>query len=127
MRSCLNVLLLACLTAATAAHAQEAAPLTLEQVMADPDWIGPAVEGAWWAWDGRHVQYQLKRQGSPIRDTFQQPVDGGAARLVDDAARSGLEAASPAYDAQRTRMAFVRNGDVFVRDLRSGALQQLTR
>ena len=33
----------------------------------------------------------------------------------------------PVYDAQRTRMAFVRNGDVFVRDLRSGALQQITR
>ena len=29
---------------------------------------------------------------------------------------------NPVFDAQRTRMAFVRNGDVFVRDLRSGAL-----
>ena len=31
------------------------------------------------------------------------------------------------YDAGATRMAFVRNGDVFVRNLRNGALVQLTR
>src|SRR5690606_29026108 len=31
------------------------------------------------------------------------------------------------YDATRSRMAFVRNGDVFVRDLRNGALTQVTR
>ncbi|RPE79875.1 S9 family peptidase [Vulcaniibacterium tengchongense] len=110
---------------APAAHAQT--PITLDQTMADPDWIGPPVERAWWAWDGRRVQYALKRAGSNIRDTWQQPVDGGAAAVVDGAARADLDAAAPAYDAQRARMAFVRNGDVFVRDLRSGALTQVTR
>ena len=49
--------------------------ITLEQIMADPDWIGPPVETAWWAWDGKHVQYQLKRQGSPIRDTFTSDIE----------------------------------------------------
>ena len=109
------------------ASAQDAAPLAIEQVMADPDWIGPPVENAWWAWDGRQVQYQLKREGSPIRDTYRQTLDGAAAQRVADGERGQLDAAAPAYDAQRRRMAFVRNGDVFVRDLRSGALQQLTR
>ena len=110
-----------------AAHAQEASPLTVEQVMADPDWIGPPVESAWWAWDGRHVQYQLKRQDSPIRDTFQQSIAGGAAQRVGDGERGTLDAANPVFDAQRQRMAFVRNGDVFLRDLRNGGLTQLTR
>src|SRR5690606_16202459 len=109
------------------ASAQDASPLTIEQVMADPDWIGPPVESAWWAWDGRQVQYQLKREGSPIRDTYRQSVAGGAAQRVADDERNELDAAAPAYDVQRQRMAFVRNGDVFVRDLRNGALQQLTR
>ncbi len=116
------------------ASAQDAAPLTIEQVMADPDWIGPPVENAWWAWDGRQVQYQLKREGSAIRDTYRQALKpapaeagGSAAQRVADNERDHLDAAAPAYDAQRQRMAFVRNGDVFVRDLRSGALQQLTR
>ncbi len=103
------------------------APLTIEQVMADPDWIGPPVEQAWWAWDGKSVQYTLKREGSLVRDTFVQPVAGGAAQRIGDGERGSLDAPAPVYDAQRARMAFVRNGDIFVRDLRSGALTQLTR
>ncbi|MHB8911276.1 MAG: S9 family peptidase [Lysobacter sp.] len=110
-----------------AATAQAQTPITLDQAMADPDWIGPPVEQAWWAWDGQRVQYTLKREGATIRDVWQQPVAGGVAVKLDGAARGDLDAAQPQYDATRTRMAFVRNGDVFVRDLRSGALTQVTR
>jgi len=102
-------------------------PLTIEQVMADPDWIGPPVEQAAWGWDSRHVQYRLKRDGSLVRDSFVQALDGGAARRVGDDERQALDGGAPVYDATRQRMAFVRNGDVFVRDLRNGALTQLSR
>ncbi|MBV6797670.1 S9 family peptidase [Xanthomonas euvesicatoria] len=112
---------------ATTAHAQSAAPLTIEQAMADPDWIGPAVDQAWWQWDGKQVQYLLKRDGSPVRDTYRQGTGGGTAEGVADTARAGLDAANPSYDATRQRMLFARNGDIFLRDLRTGALTQLTR
>jgi dipeptidyl aminopeptidase/acylaminoacyl peptidase len=107
--------------------AQAAEPLTLDTVMADPDWIGNAVEQAWWSWDGRSALYQRKREGATVRDLWQVPVAGGAPVQVGDAARAGLDAARPVYDATRARAAFARNGDIFVRDLRSGALTQLTR
>src|SRR5688572_1226719 len=123
---------LLCSLAAAPAFAQDAAaeasgPLTLTQVMADPDWIGPSIEGAWWSWDGRRAYTQRKRKGATIRDTYVQPIAGGVATMLEGAARGEADAAQPVYDAQRGRMAFVRNGDVFVRDLRSGALQQITR
>ncbi|MFC3550662.1 prolyl oligopeptidase family serine peptidase [Lysobacter cavernae] len=120
-----SVLTFSALLLASVAHAQT--PITLDQTMADPDWIGPPVEQAWWAWDGQRVQYQLRREGATIRDTWQQDVSGGVAVRLDGAARADLDAAQPVLDAARTRMAFVRNGDVFVRDLRSGALTQVTR
>ena len=123
-------LALSTLLAAPPAFAQGAdasTPLTLQQAMADPDWIGPPVEQAWWAWDGQRVHYTLKREGATVRDTYQQAIDGGVAAKLDGAARSGIDAAQPVFDAQRARMAFVRNGDVFVRDLRSGALTQVSR
>ncbi len=119
----LSLLLLAAVGGAHAAST----PITIEQAMADPDWIGPPVESAWWSWNSQQVEYALKRQGSPVRDTFRQPVAGGAAQQVADDQRGTLDAANRVYDRQRQRMAFVRNGDVFVRDLRSGALTQLTR
>ena len=91
--------LLAALPAA--AHAQEtpspgAVPaLTLAQAMADPDWIGPPVEQAWWSWDGSRVHYVLKRPGSVVRDTWTQPVAGGTAQKVEDSALAQLDANGP--------------------------------
>ncbi|ROU08400.1 S9 family peptidase [Lysobacter enzymogenes] len=123
----LAALPLALLASAAFAQSGAAAPLTLADTMADPDWIGPPVERAWWAWDGQRVQYQLKRDGATIRDTWQTGAAGGAPQRLDGAARNDLDAVNPVYDAQRARMAFIRNGDVFVRDLRSGALTQVTR
>ncbi|QNP39571.1 alpha/beta hydrolase family protein [Lysobacter solisilvae (ex Woo and Kim 2020)] len=121
----LPALLLAASLLSTPAVAQTS--ITLDQAMADPDWIGAPVEKAWWSWDGQQVQYLLKRDGATIRDTWRQPVAGGAATKADGATRAELDAADPVFDAARARMAFIRNGDVFVRDLRSGALTQVTR
>ncbi len=128
MRASLSRLLpLPCLLLAGALHAQPAEPLTMTRIMADPDWIGPAVEDVWWRWDGKAAQYTAKREGASIRDTFQLGIDGGTPVRMDGSARSDLDAPGAVFDTQRTRSAFVRNGDVFVRDLRSGALTQLTR
>ena len=126
-RSMRRLLPLACLLLPFCTLAQPSAPLSLAQVMADPDWIGNGVEDAWWAWDGRHVQYTVKRDDATIRDTWQAASDGSGNARVDDAARATLDAANPVYDVPHKRMAFVRNGDVFVRDLSTGALTQLTR
>lgn len=120
----LSLLLLAALGGT--AHAAPT-PITIEQAMADPDWIGPPVDSAWWSWNSQQVEYTLKRSGSPVRDTFRQPVSGGAAIQVADDQRGTLDVDSPVYDSRRQRSAFVRNGDVFLRDLRNGALTQLTR
>jgi len=50
------------------AAAEAEQPLTLEQIMADPDWIGPPIKDAYWSADGRAVYYSVKRSGSPIVD-----------------------------------------------------------
>ncbi len=126
-RSLCLALLLTPLAPVSPAVAQPATPLTLHQIMADPDWIGPPVEQAWWSWDGTRAYYTLKRESSTVRDTYVQAIEGGTATRIDGAARADIDAMSPVLDAARTRMAFVRNGDVFVRDLLSGALSQLTR
>ncbi len=107
-------------------------PITLEQAMANPDWIGPPIDAAWWSWDGKRAIFPLKRSGSPehggVRDLYTVAVSGDAlmARVPDDQL-AGLDAGNPGYDSAHRRSVFVRNGDVFVRDLHDGTLQQLTR
>jgi len=115
----------ALLLTSTAARAAE--PITLAQAMADPDWIGPPVEAMWWRWDGKAAQYTLKRAGGSIRDTWQVDASGGTPVLLDGSARADLDDAGAVIDGSGVRSAFVRNGDVFVRDLRTGALLPLTR
>ncbi|HEX5755528.1 MAG TPA: S9 family peptidase [Arenimonas sp.] len=117
----LTALLLAGLAAA------ESTPISLDQAMAHPDWIGPPVEQAWWRWDGQAAHYTLKRSGEVIRDTYSLSLSDAASARLDDSQLAGLDAAAPVFDRARSKMAFVRNGDVFLRDLRSGALQQISR
>jgi dipeptidyl aminopeptidase/acylaminoacyl peptidase len=47
-----------------------AAKITLEKIMSDPDWLGRQPESASWSLDSNNVIYQRKRQGSHLRDTF---------------------------------------------------------
>ena len=108
-----------------AANAAAPTPITLDQAMANPDWIGNPVESAWWGWDSRQVYFKQKRAGSPLRDTFQ--VAAGGPKLVDDKQLANLDSADPVYNRDRTRAILLRNGDLFERDLKSGALTQILR
>ena len=123
-----RLLPIALLLAACGVQAQPSQPLTLRQIMADPDWIGPGVEDAWWRWDGRGIDYNLKREGEAIRDTWHVAVSGTPTPVrLQAAERADLDASGAIHSPDNRRSAFVRNGDVFIRDLQSGALTQLTR
>ncbi|ELX12377.1 dipeptidylpeptidase 4 family protein [Janthinobacterium sp. HH01] len=114
--------------ASAGAAATTATPITLDQAMANPDWIGNPVEAAWWGWDSRQVYYKQKRAGSPLRDTFQ--IAAGvptAAKQVDDKQLANLDTAAPLYNREHTRAILLRNGDLFERDLKTGALTQIVR
>jgi dipeptidyl aminopeptidase/acylaminoacyl peptidase len=100
-------------------------PITLDQAMSNPDWIGTPVEAAWWSWDGKQVYYKQKRTGSPVRDTWL--AAAGKPRLVADAELGKIDSADVTYDRDHKRMLVLRNGDLFERDLKSGALTQVTR
>jgi dipeptidyl aminopeptidase/acylaminoacyl peptidase len=112
-------------TAITASAIAAPTPITLDQAMANPDWIGNPVESAWWGWDSRQVYFKQKRSGSALRDTYQ--INGGAARVVDEKQLANLDSADPVYNRERSRAILLRNGDLFERDLKTGALTQIVR
>src|SRR3984885_3633229 len=110
----------------SAAGATAQTALSLEKIMADPDWIGPPVRDAYWSADAKAVYYSLKRSGSPIVDLHRIDPTTGKDQVVDAAAMANAD--GPAvYDRAGKRAAFVRNRDIFVRDLSSGRLTQITR
>lgn len=102
--------------------------VSLEVIMANPDWIGNQPEDAWWSWEGESILYQRKQQGEKIRDLYRVKLDAPTrAEKISDTALADVTTARADDDKMRARMVFARNGDIFVRDLRTGGLRQLTR
>ena len=100
--------------------------ITLDKIMSDPDWIGPAVKDAYWSADGRAVYYSAKRIGSPIVDLHRVDLADHKDQIVEPKAMAAADAPA-VFDVAGKRAAFARNGDIFVRDLGQGRLTQITR
>ncbi|MEP6881913.1 MAG: S9 family peptidase, partial [Dokdonella sp.] len=101
--------------------------ITLDQAMANPDWIGPAVESPYWSADGKAIYYSLKRNGSNVRDLHRMDPASGKDTLIDPAMMANADGPQAVFSRDRQHAAFVRNGDVFIRDVASGSLRQITR
>ena len=102
--------------------------LTMEQIMAHPDWLGRQSESAHWSADSRQVYYQRKREGSELRDWFVRPLSGsGNGEAVALAELHNIGADDAVFNDGRTLQAYVFEGDIYVRDIVSGKVTQLTR
>ena len=110
----------------TAATLPASGSLDMETVMANPDWIGQAVESPYWSVDGRSLYYALKRDGSPVRDIYRLDPANGQSMKLDPAAMAQVD--GPAvFDRAHMHAAYILHGDVFVVDLASGRRAQVTR
>ncbi|MHC4977235.1 MAG: TolB family protein, partial [Planctomycetota bacterium] len=102
------------------------AQVTLRQIMQDPDWIGNAPQRPYWSHEGESIYYWMKRDGSRLNDLYRITLDGATQRVGHE---QRAEAGAPGGDwsDDRTRHVFTREGDVYLRDLSTETLRQLTR
>ena len=101
--------------------------LTLERIMADPEWMGAPPESFYFSDDGTRVYFEQRRKGERVvRDLSVVDVASGTITAVPDAERSAIDAAEGVFDHQRLHQAFIRNGDLFVRTQSDGRVRQLT-
>ncbi len=104
-----------------------APPVTLEQIMADPDWIGNAPESPYWGDDGRAVYYRQKEQGSELRDLVRLDLATGTARVVPAPEKGAVDAPGGDWSRDRRLKVYAREGDLYLKDRTTGAVRQLTR
>ncbi|HUP22669.1 MAG TPA: prolyl oligopeptidase family serine peptidase [Thermoanaerobaculia bacterium] len=140
MRSRIAGSSLVALLATATAVAGQAAPdattdsgaITLERIMAHPDWLGRAPERPYWADDGRSVYYF---RSEPVVDGFdprdhelyQADLTGDVLRRVEPEHYPDVDIAGGVYDRDRQHKAFERAGDIYVKDLTTGSVRQLMR
>ena len=103
--------------------------LTLEQIMADADWLGNPPVDPYWSDDGRSIYYERERDGAGRnpRDLFRLDLTTGKTTRIEPADRGKADAPGGDWTADRKRKVWAREGDIFVKDLTTGAVRQITR
>jgi dipeptidyl aminopeptidase/acylaminoacyl peptidase len=108
------------------ASAQGTAELTIEQIMADPDWMGRFPEQAFWSMDGEDILFYQKRESSDIRDLMMLENGTGEPQKVAVENLHQYVADEKVHAADGSFLAYTFEGNVFVR-FNDGAVRQLTR
>ncbi len=101
--------------------------VTLEQIMADPDWLGRQPQNPYWADDNLSFYYERKQDGAEARDLFQADLEGTVMRQVEDADRGNADVHGGDWSRDRTSKVYTHEGDLFLEDVANGRLRQLTR
>ena len=102
--------------------------LTLEQIMADPDWMGRQLTSAYWADDSNAVFYKQKQLGSPLSDLWTKSINDQSNGNKIELGELHLHAYEKRIVSQNKKMAaWVFEGNVFVKNLANNKLKQLTK
>ena len=121
-RHALFIMLMACCLAGTAAHAQPS-PLTVQQIMQDPDtWVGAWPSAPFWSEDGETLYFRWNPMGRfPSDSLFKVARTGGEPMQAPPAERrnlgptfDGWHHGEHVYDASFTRKVYERDGDLFL-------------
>ena len=102
--------------------------MTMKQAMAHPDWLGRQPEQAFWDASSQQIHYQRKQAQSELRDWWVAPIQGDA--KAQPLALSGWDdigAIDQVFSADKQTVAWLFEGNVFVKQLKSGVVNQLTR
>lgn len=102
------------------------AQLTLQQAMANPDWMGRQPESAVWSVNGQNIHFKQKQLGTELRDRFL--IDRSGKVIPITLAQDHLfNSANAVYNAQKTLASYIIGGDIFIADLTNERIHQVTR
>ena len=101
--------------------------LSLKQIMANPDWMGILAKGAYWGDDSQSIFFARQAHGNPVINYYEQALNDDKATQLS---LNELHKASQKYgvlDNTKTKKLYIYQGNVFVKQLSSGLISQLTR
>ena len=101
--------------------------LTLEQAMAHPDWLGRQPQQPYWSDDSESVYYRRKRISVEQTDLFRVSINGQTIEQIYPEDFSEIDIDSDSISPNGRLKAYAREGDIYVKELRSGDITQLTR
>ncbi|MFC3095605.1 S9 family peptidase [Alteromonas sediminis] len=98
--------------------------ITLEQIMADPEWLGRQPENPSWSLDGKHMVFQRKTQGSVLRDWYRISTDNNEQIVtIEDEARHLFDADERILSPDGNMLVWRYADSVFVKHRDASPLQ----
>lgn len=101
--------------------------ISLEQAMADPDWIGRAPERPYWSDDSESIYYLQKQEGAAQRNLFNVQSNGSNLTQIAVADIDEADVRQGKLSNNGRLKVYSRSGDVYVKNLRNSQINQLTR
>ena len=122
MKLCSFILLF--LTAALTTSAQDV--LTVEKIMRDPKWIGTSPRSIRWSGDSKTIYFLWNPEQAPGDSLYAATLQDPTPRKISKSARKNVPGSDFAVNDTRTKMAYQKDGDIFLQDLRTGVATQVT-
>ncbi|MER2999545.1 prolyl oligopeptidase family serine peptidase [Pontibacter populi] len=113
--------------AAGAVQAQTPArELTIEKIMRDPKWIGTSPSNIFWSEDGKKIYFNWNPDANRKDSLYAVNAKGKDIKKVAAAERRSLPSPYGTYNDAETQKVYEKNGDIFLLDIKSGKVTQVT-
>jgi dipeptidyl aminopeptidase/acylaminoacyl peptidase len=110
---------------ALAAQSQPLGDLTVEKIMRDPKWIGTAPTNLNWSTDGKTLYFNWNPENAISDSLYKITLLNKTPQKVSKKERMTMPSAG-AYNKLFTKMAYEKNGDIFLLDVSTGKITQVT-
>jgi dipeptidyl aminopeptidase/acylaminoacyl peptidase len=125
----LGIVLTACFSNAVIAKemADAEKEITLEKIMSDPKWIANSPQRASWLPNSKEIVYAQNKAEGSLKDTFVMSVDDANAVKQSLSELHKSQLSSITYNTDKSLAAYTYKGDVFVLEVKTNVLTQLTK
>jgi len=108
------------------ASAQQKSSLSIDQIMQGNAFIGTSPSNISWSEDGRKIYFMWNPEQAKSDSLYVADANGKNIRKVSPSESRELPAQNGDYNRARTKKVYEKNGDLFLLDLKSGKVQQIT-
>jgi len=123
MKKLITLLLLA---ASTGVIAQKLDTLTIEKIMRDPKWIGVSPSNIRWSDDSKHIYFNWNPNSTERDELFSvTPADIKPVKMSIEEQKE-LTPEFGTWNKKHTLKLFQKNADIFLEELKTGKIRQLT-
>lgn len=121
-----KLLVLFLIAAAAKTFAQTPDTLSIEKIMRDPKWIGVSPSNIRWSDDSKKVYFEWNPQSEYRGSTYSITTSSIIPQKVGTEEQRGFPGYSGAWNKKHTERVYVKSGNIFLEDVKTGKTVQLT-